>query len=108
VRHTRQQSEICLKSRRARILHEIRELSGDSAIRFKSLAASSVEWLQSKEVTLCEGTFVRYRGFVNEFVANVGKQRAGASVEAITAQNVKAFRDLQVKMVNQRQRPISR
>jgi hypothetical protein len=80
-----------------KILNEIRELSGDSAIRFKSLAAYAAEWLQSKQVTLSEGTFVRYKGFVNDFVANVGKQRAGASIEAITAQDVKAFRDLQVK-----------
>jgi integrase len=80
-----------------KILNEIRELSGDSAIRFKSLVAYAAEWLQSKQVTLSEGTFVRYKGFVNDFVANLGKQRAGASIEAITAQDVKAFRDLQVK-----------
>jgi integrase len=80
-----------------KILNEIRQLSGDSAIHFKSLVAYATEWLQSKEVTLSEGTFVRYKGFVSEFVANVGKQRASASVEAITAQDVKAFRDLQVK-----------
>jgi integrase len=80
-----------------KILNEIRELSGDSAIRFKSLAAYSAEWLESKEVTLSEGTLVRYKGFVNDFVANVGKQRAGASIEAITSQDVKVFRDLQVK-----------
>jgi integrase len=80
-----------------KILNEIRELSGDSAIRFKSFANYSAEWLQSKEVTISEGTFVRYKGFVNDFVANAGKQRADASIEAITPQDVKAFRDLQVK-----------
>ena len=47
-----------------KILNEIRELSGDSAIRFKSLADYSHEWLRSKEVTTSEGTFVRYSGFV--------------------------------------------
>jgi integrase len=80
-----------------KILNQIRELSGDSAIRFKSLAAYAAEWLQSKQVTLSEGTFVRYKGFVDEFVTNVGKQRAATSIEAIAAQDVKAFRDLQVK-----------
>src|SRR5260370_13027812 len=80
-----------------KILNEIRELSGDSAIRFKSLAVYAAEWLQSKEVTISEGTFVRYKGFVNHFVANMGKQRARASVEAVTPQDVKAFRDLHVK-----------
>jgi hypothetical protein len=78
-----------------KILNQIRELSGDSAIRFKSLAAYAAEWLQSKQVTLSEGTFVRYKGFVDEFVTNVGKQRAATSIEAIAAQDVKAFRDLQ-------------
>ena len=80
-----------------KILNEIRELSGDSAIRFKSLADYSDEWLRSKEVTTSEGTFERYSGFVNSFVAHVGKQRARASVEAITPQDIKSFRDLQVK-----------
>jgi integrase len=80
-----------------KILNEIRELSGDSAIRFKSLADYSHEWLRSKEVTTSEGTFVRYSGFVKDFVAHVGKQRASASVEAVTPQDVKSFRDLQVK-----------
>src|SRR4029453_10426589 len=80
-----------------KILNEIRELSGDSAIRFKSLADYSDEWLRSKEVTTSEGTFERYSGFVNSFVAHLGKQRARASVEAVTPQDVKSFRDLQVK-----------
>jgi integrase len=80
-----------------KILNEIRELSGDSAIRFKSLVDYSHEWLRSKEVTTSEGTFVRYRGFVKDFVAHVGKQRASASVEAVTPQDVKSFRDLQIK-----------
>ena len=80
-----------------KILNEIRELSGDSAIRVKSLADYSADWLCSKKVTTSEGTFVRYSGFVDDFVAHVGKQRAGATIEAVTPQDVKAFRDLQVK-----------
>jgi integrase len=80
-----------------KILNEIRELSGDSAIRVKSLADYSADWLRSKKVTTSEGTFVRYSGFVDDFVAHVGKQRAGATIEAVTPQDVKAFRDLQVK-----------
>ena len=40
---------------------------------------------------------MRYSGFVKDFVAHVGKQRASASVEAVTPQDVKSFRDLQVK-----------
>ena len=80
-----------------KILNEIRELSGDAAIRVKSLADYSADWLRSKKVTISEGTFVRYSGFVDDFVAHVGKQRAGATIEAVTPQDVKAFRDLQVK-----------
>jgi integrase len=80
-----------------KILNEIRELSGDSAIRVESLADYSADWLRSKEVTTSKATFIRYAGFVNDFLAHVGKQRAGASVEAVTPQDVKAFRDLHVK-----------
>src|SRR4029453_13967894 len=72
-----------------KILNEIRELSGDTAIRVKSLADYSAEWLRSKEVTTSEGTFTRYTGFVNDFLTHVGKQRAGATVEAVTPQDVK-------------------
>ena len=80
-----------------KIISEIRELSGDSAILIKSLADYSADWLCSKKVTTSEGTFVRYSGFVDDFVVHVGKQRAGATIEAVTPQDVKAFRDLQVK-----------
>jgi integrase len=80
-----------------KILNEIRELSGERPIRVKSLGQYSAEWLRSKEVTTSEGTFTRYTGFVNDLVAHVGKQRAGATIEAITPEDVKAFRDLQVK-----------
>jgi integrase len=80
-----------------KILNEIRELSGDNAIRVKSLADYSAEWLRSKEVTTSEGTFVRYSGFVKDFLAYLGIQRADATIEAVTPQHVKAFRDLQVK-----------
>jgi integrase len=80
-----------------KILNEIRELSGDSAIRVKSLADYSVEWLRSKEVTTSEGTSERYSGIVNEFLAHLGKHRTGSTLEAITPLDVKSFRDLQVK-----------
>ena len=80
-----------------KILNEIRELSGGSEIRVKSLAAYSADWLRSKEVTTSEGTFIRYTGFVNDFLAHVGKQRACATVEAGTPQDGKAFRDLPVQ-----------
>ena len=80
-----------------KILNEIRELSGDSTIRMKSLAEYTADWLRSKKVTTSEATFIRYAGFVNDFLAHVGKHRAGASVEAVTPQHVKAFRDLHVK-----------
>src|SRR5262245_45661848 len=80
-----------------KILNEIRELTGDSSIRVTSLADYVADWLRSKKVTASEGTLARYSDFVNGFVAHVGKQRAAATVEAVTPQDVKAFRDLQVK-----------
>src|SRR5260370_40989650 len=51
-----------------KILNEIRELSGGSAIRFKCLAVYAAEWLQSKDVTISEGPFVRYKGCVTQFL----------------------------------------
>jgi len=80
-----------------RILNEIRELSGERAIRVKSLVQYSAEWLRSKEVTTSEGTFIRYSGFVDDFVAHVGKHRSAATIEAITPHDVKTFRDFHVK-----------
>ena len=80
-----------------KILNEIRELTGDSAIRIKSLAQYSADWLHSKEATTSEGTFMRYSDFVNGFVTHVGKQRANTTIEAVTPQDVKSFRDLHVK-----------
>ncbi|MEO7724080.1 MAG: tyrosine-type recombinase/integrase [Chthoniobacterales bacterium] len=80
-----------------KILNEIRELSGDSAIRFRSLADYATEWLHSKQVTSSEATFIRYSGVVKDFLKHAGKQRSAANVEALTAQDVKAFRDYHVK-----------
>src|SRR4030095_2109841 len=63
-----------LSEKQARkILKEIRELSGDSPIRVKSLADYSADWLRSKKVTISEGTFTRYTGFVNDFLTHIGK-----------------------------------
>jgi hypothetical protein len=58
-----------------KILNEIRELSSGSAIRLKSFAEYSADWLRSKEVTISDGGFVRHKDFVNGLVAHVGKQR---------------------------------
>ncbi|MBA2433754.1 MAG: hypothetical protein H0V54_01475, partial [Chthoniobacterales bacterium] len=67
-----------------KILNEIRELSGDSAIRFRSLADYATEWLRSKQVTSSEATFIRYSGVVKDFLKHAGKQRSAANVEALT------------------------
>ena len=80
-----------------KILNEIRELSGDARLSFKSLSDYSQGWLQSKKVTASDGTFVRYGGFVNDFIKHVGNHRAAANIDAVTAQDVKAYRDAQVK-----------
>src|SRR4029453_1659275 len=45
-----------------KILNEIRELSGDTPISFKSLSDYAAEWLRSKKGTEHEGTFIGYRG----------------------------------------------
>ena len=80
-----------------KILNEIRELSGDEPIRHRSLAEYAAEWLKSKKLTASEATFIRYSGVVGEFVAHVGKQRAEASIDAVSPEDVKGFRDAQVK-----------
>src|SRR5262245_42825141 len=66
-----------------KILNEIRELSGESPLRVKSLADYSAEWLRSKKVTTSEGTLIRYTGFADDFVEHVGKLRAATTIEAI-------------------------
>ena len=80
-----------------KILDEIRVLSGQTPIRFMSLNAYCEEWLKSKQITASPRTRDRYAGIVNEFVAYVGKQLAAASVEAVTAQEIKMFRDYQLR-----------
>ncbi len=80
-----------------KILNEFLKSNRDDPIRFRSLADYTAEWLQSKEATATIATFVRYAGFVNGFVQHAGKQRASASIEAVTPADVKAYRDLQVK-----------
>jgi integrase len=80
-----------------KILDEIRVLSGEAALRFRSLKAYTAEWLDSKKTTTSEGTLTRYKGIVDEFVAHVGQKRAEAGIETVTAGEVKLFRDQQVR-----------
>jgi integrase len=79
-----------------KILDEIRTLSGESTIRVCSLSDYAKEWLASKQTTATASTVVRYSGVVNAFVAHVG-QRGTSSIETITAGDVKAFRDFQLR-----------
>lgn len=46
-----------------KILNEIRELSSGSAIRLKSFAEYSADWLRSKEVTISDGGIRTTQGF---------------------------------------------
>ncbi len=80
-----------------KILNEIRMLSGDTAIRFKTTANYCAEWLESRRGSSTEGTYARYNGVVRAFLAHIGKQRCSLSIEAITAIDVKSYRDLEVR-----------
>src|SRR4030095_10152712 len=91
---SRKATERNLPEEQARkILNDIRSLGGESAIRFRSLEVYARDWLSSKKVTASPGTFVRYEGIVNEFLAHAGEQRSKSSIETVTAHEVKAFRD---------------
>jgi hypothetical protein len=95
---SRKAAEHNLPEEQARkILNHIRSLGGESSIRFKSLETYARDWLASKKVTASPGTFVRYEGIVNEFLAHAGEQRKRSSIEAATSQDVKAFRDAQLR-----------
>jgi len=80
-----------------KILNRILELGNDAPLSFKSLANYSAEWLRSKKVTASEATFIRYSGFVDNFVKHVGSHRAAANIDTVTPQDVKAYRDAEVK-----------
>ncbi len=80
-----------------KILNEIRQLTGEGALPYKSLARYAGEWLQSKQATASEATFIRYSGVVNGFLKHAGKQRGSASIEMLTAADVKTFRDFQLR-----------
>ncbi len=79
-----------------KIVDEIRILSGESAIRVCNLADYAKEWLASKQTTATASTLARYSGVVNAFVAHLGP-RVARGIETITAGDVKAFRDFQVR-----------
>ena len=80
-----------------KILDEIRGLSGEDAIRFRTLDAYSREWLVSKKATTSAGTLARYEGIVTDFLSHAGTARGKSSIDTTTAGDVKAFRDLQLR-----------
>ena len=95
---SRKAAERNLPEEQARkILNHIRSLGGESSIRFRSLEAYADDWLASKKVTSSPGTFVRYEGIVNGFLAHAGERRKQSSIEGVTPHEVKAFRDAQLR-----------
>lgn len=68
----------------------------------KRLAFHGVEtwlrsWLAEKEATNARATFLAYRKAVNEFLAHLGPERAARGLELVTPDDVRGFRDSQVK-----------
>ncbi len=79
-----------------KILDEIRTLTGENPLRFRSVEAYSGEWLTSKQATASDATHTRYKGVLDEFLREIGGTRRGTSIATITASEVKSFRDCQV------------
>ena len=80
-----------------KILDEIRTLSGEDPIRFRSVTDYTKEWLASKATTASAGTLTRYTGIVDGFTKFMGADRTKGGIETITAGDVKAFRDFQLR-----------
>ena len=80
-----------------KVVSEIVERAGGAAISFLSTKDFFERWLTSKEATKTKGTVVRYRGVLDNFQSFIGEKKAASNIASITAADIEAFRDNEVR-----------
>jgi integrase len=80
-----------------KVVSEIVERAGGAAISFLSTKDFCERWLTSKEATKTKGTVVRYRGVLDNFQSFIGEKKAASNIASITAADIEAFRDNEVR-----------
>jgi integrase len=93
--------ELALKGRlnpahARRIIGEIMEVSGELNLVNRTCREWFAEWLAEKKVSTKPATVAFYKSTTKDFLAFLG-ERADKHIEAITSQDIRAFRDSVVK-----------
>ena len=79
-----------------KVLGEIYERTSGEAIKFPTVADFLNGWAASEATTKSSNTVRIYRDAVNAFLSHLGN-RSALSLASITARDIEAFRDEQVK-----------
>lgn len=77
-------------------LNELLSAGGQSSIKSIPTEEFIHLWLESKKTTKANGTYLRYKKTLDDFLKSIG-QKAKRPLDKITPHEIEAFRDLQVK-----------
>jgi len=84
------------ETRAKALIGEIVERAGGDPLVFRSLKDFCAEWLESK-VARADGTKVRYKKVIEDFLEHMGDRKAGLSIESVTSRDIQSFRDHEVR-----------
>ncbi|MDE1169867.1 MAG: tyrosine-type recombinase/integrase [Verrucomicrobium sp.] len=79
-----------------KIIGDIYQRAQGESLSFTDTKSFLLEWVQSKTMTKAQGTSLRYRKTVEDFIVFLDK-KATQPLSAITPRHIEGFRDLQVE-----------
>ncbi len=83
------------EARAKALIGEIVERAGGEPLVFRSLLDFCNEWMESKSLK-ADGTKVRYKKVIDDFLDHMGEKKAGLSIQSVTARDIQSFRDNEV------------
>jgi integrase/recombinase XerC len=79
------------------LISEIVERAGGEALDFRSLKEFSHDWLENKKTRNSDGTVVRYKGFLDNFMTHLGEKKSKQSIASVIPKDVQGFINAEVK-----------
>jgi len=87
------------ETRAKQLISEIVERAGGEPLVFRSCREFCQEWIESKATAKkADGTLIRYRKVIDDFLTHLGDKRANLSIASISPRDVQSFRDREVKV----------
>ena len=74
-----------------KVISEMVKISSGEAMNFHTVEGWLNEWLANKAGAVADGTLLRYRQVIRDFLAHLGPTRAKASLESVSPNDLVGF-----------------